>query len=79
MRSCAVESGGGAVTAGFVFDPALPVFEGHFPGRPVLPGAFQIEMIVAAVEAATKRRYSIARITKAKFTRPLGPGEEVSE
>ena len=31
------------LVAEFSFDPALPVFRGHFPGRPLVPAAFEVE------------------------------------
>ena len=62
----------------FEFDKELPVFEGHFPGYPLLPAIFQIEMAVILAERARGRRYSVGRIKKAKFIRMVAPGEPVT-
>jgi 3-hydroxyacyl-[acyl-carrier-protein] dehydratase len=61
----------------FRFAPDEPIFRGHFPGRPILPGAFQTEMAREAAEWAAGRRLSIREVVKAKFTRPLLPGETI--
>jgi 3-hydroxyacyl-[acyl-carrier-protein] dehydratase len=61
----------------FRFAPDEPIFQGHFPGRPILPGVFQIEMARMAAEWATGRRLAIREIDKAKFVRPVLPGETI--
>ena len=70
-------NGPGSLEAEFRFDPALPVFRGHFPGKPLVPGVFEIEMVRLAVERHTSRRQRIARVESAKFTGELAPGELV--
>ena len=68
----------GTLRAEFRFDPALAVFRGHFPGRPLVPGVFQIEMVRLAVERHTGRRYRIARVGNAKFKGEVAPGHVVA-
>lgn len=63
--------------ATFRFDSSLPVFKGHFPGRPILPGVFQIELARIALEAVSKERYSIAKVHKAKFSGITLPAQEI--
>lgn len=45
---------GAEVVAGWRVDPGLPMFRGHFPGDPVLPGVIQVE---AMSQAAGMCRY----------------------
>jgi 3-hydroxymyristoyl/3-hydroxydecanoyl-(acyl carrier protein) dehydratase len=59
----------------FCFDSGLAVFEGHFPGMPLVPGIMQIEMARYAVESHTGRQFRISLITRAKFARPVVPDE----
>lgn len=59
----------------FKFDSADPVFAGHFPNRPILPGVFQLEMARMAAEWHTNRPFAVQEISKAKFQRPILPGE----
>ena len=67
----------GTFRAVYCFDPALSVFQGHFPDRPVLPGVFQIEMIRIALEKICKKRYTIIEVNKAKFSSMILPSEEI--
>jgi 3-hydroxymyristoyl/3-hydroxydecanoyl-(acyl carrier protein) dehydratase len=61
----------------FRFAEGEAVFRGHFPGRPILPGVFQVEMARRAAEWAAGRSLAVREIEKAKFTRPLLPGETI--
>jgi 3-hydroxyacyl-[acyl-carrier-protein] dehydratase len=67
-----------ALSAEFRLDPALPVFRGHFPGRPLVPGVFEIEMVRLAVERHTGQRYRMARVVRAKFAGEVVPGDLVA-
>ena len=67
----------GATVVEFKFDPADPTFAGHFPDRPILPGVFQLEMARVAAEFVLKSSLSVQEIRKAKFQRPIFPGETV--
>jgi 3-hydroxyacyl-[acyl-carrier-protein] dehydratase len=71
------ERDGDAVRARFCFAPELPVFAGHFPGAPLVPGVYLIEAARLLGERAVGARLRIAAITEAKFTAPALPGEEV--
>jgi 3-hydroxymyristoyl/3-hydroxydecanoyl-(acyl carrier protein) dehydratase len=61
------------------FDVAAdhPAFDGHFPGRPVLPG---VALLAAVLEAAdTEPRLAACigaapRLSIVKFLAPVGPG-----
>lgn len=59
----------------FRFGAAEPVFAGHFPGEPILPGVYQIEMARQAAEHDLDRTLAIVKIVKAKFSRVVRPGE----
>jgi len=59
----------------FIFPAADPVFAGHFPERPILPGVFQLEIVRMAAEWLQNRPLAIQEISKAKFQRPILPGE----
>jgi 3-hydroxyacyl-[acyl-carrier-protein] dehydratase len=59
----------------FNFSADDPTFAGHFPNRPILPGVFQLEIVRMAAEWILKGELSVQEIAKAKFQRPILPGE----
>src|SRR5262247_1681635 len=67
----------GTATMEFRFDADDPTFAGHFPSRPLLPGVFQLEMARAAAEWALDRSLAVREVCRAKFMRPILPGEIV--
>ena len=46
--------GDGRTVLEFKFAASDPVFAGHFPGRPILPGVFQLELAHVAAELVLK-------------------------
>ena len=65
----------GSTTLEFKFGAADPVFAGHFPGRPILPGIFQLELARVAAESVLNCALAVREIRKAKFQRPVLPDE----
>lgn len=62
-----------------------PYFQGHFPDNPVMPGVLQIEAMaqVAAIcgfksSEHTYKNCALAGIDKAKFKRPVTPGDTLT-
>ncbi len=65
-----------------------PFFEGHFPNRPVMPGVLIIEALAQAAAlmasldikdqtGAENRVYYFTGIDKARFKRPVEPGDQL--
>lgn len=55
------------------FNPAHPLFAGHFPGRPVVPGVCVFEIIREVLREATGMQASVQSIASVKYMRPLLP------
>ena len=62
-----------------------PFFQGHFPGKPVMPGVLIIEALaqatcLLALETETGEDgeiYLLAGVDKARFKRPVMPGDRL--
>jgi 3-hydroxyacyl-[acyl-carrier-protein] dehydratase len=67
----------GAVVFEFRTGAEDPTFAGHFPTRPLLPGVFQLEMARSAAEWTLGSPLELREVCKAKFLRPILPGEIV--
>lgn len=55
----------------------LPYFDGHFPGIPILPAVAIVDATVVFAEKITGRRWQLADVSQAKFSRPIVPENEV--
>jgi 3-hydroxyacyl-[acyl-carrier-protein] dehydratase len=82
-----LEPGVRCVAVKFV-DPANPIFAGHFPAKPILPGIFLIEavaqtagvMLGSAAPAAVGSAGGVAllaAVNRFKFLKPVTPGQEL--
>lgn len=64
-----------------------PYFQGHFPGRPVMPGVMMLESLAQAAALLSfdamgalpddNQIYYFAGIDSARFKRPVGPGDQM--
>ena len=48
-------------------DAAHPVYAGHFPGNPVLPGVCTLQIVRECLERGTGRRHRFTAIRECKF------------
>ena len=53
--------------------PELACFDGHFPGRPVLPGIVQLQWAIEQAQAAWDELGAPLQIANLKFVRPVAP------
>lgn len=65
----------GRTVGEFCFAADDPVFAGHFPGHPILPGVFQLELTRLMAAAVLKCPLAVREISKAKFKLPISPME----
>jgi 3-hydroxyacyl-[acyl-carrier-protein] dehydratase len=82
-----LEPGVRCVAVKFI-DPANPIFVGHFPAKPILPGVLLIEAVAqtagvmlgsATPEAAAGSGgvALLAAVNRFKFLKPVTPGQEL--
>ena len=62
-----------------------PFFQGHFPGQPVMPGVLSLEIMAQAgsflmlsqVEDPLSTNMFFSTVEKAKFRKPIVPGDQL--
>lgn len=62
-----------------------PFFQGHFPGKPVMPGVLLIEamaqvgavLLLKEIENRDEKLALFAGIDEARFRRPVVPGDQI--
>lgn len=70
IKQCMFDLSGtaeGQVSASFIFSPKFTGFQGHFPGRPVLPGVCMIQAVVVMLQVREKTKIRLKEIVLAKF------------
>lgn len=55
----------------------LPATQGHFPGNPIIPGAWLLADALAAVAHALGWKPHACTVKNAKFMAPARPGQKV--
>jgi 3-hydroxymyristoyl/3-hydroxydecanoyl-(acyl carrier protein) dehydratase len=60
-----------AIEADVEFSSALPIFAGHFPGRPIVPAVYQMALCRIAVEKYHGGCFS--RVEHSRFLAPCVP------
>ncbi len=55
------------------WNAAHPLFEGHFPGHPVIPGACLIQIIIELAERLAGEPLSLADAANVKFLKVIDP------
>jgi len=69
---------GAALENHFHVEAGLRAFDGHFPGAPVLPGAYLLAIVLQQIEqqpALRERLGATWQVQQVKFLAPVGPGQ----
>ena len=69
------QSGEGQATVRF--PRSSPIFEGHFPQAPILPGVVLIDAAVQVVAQAMRRKLRLSQLSNAKFNNVVEPDQAV--
>lgn len=66
------------LTGTYVLAAESPVFAGHFPGMPLVPGVYQLAALVDLVKQWSKiPKLRLQGVKKVKWTNPVLPGQEM--
>jgi 3-hydroxyacyl-[acyl-carrier-protein] dehydratase len=63
------------IKADLVINAHHEIFEGHFPGHPVVPGVCMMEMIKEILEQATGKKTNLISAAEMKFLALINPQE----
>jgi 3-hydroxyacyl-[acyl-carrier-protein] dehydratase len=62
-------------TATILLNESHTIFEGHFPGQPVVPGVCMLQMIRELMEVQTGKKLFIAEADSIKFLNVINPSD----
>jgi 3-hydroxyacyl-[acyl-carrier-protein] dehydratase len=60
---------------GAKLDPAHPIFKGHFPDNPIVPGVCQVQMITESLQSVTGKKIYLKEADNIKFLSMINPVE----
>jgi len=66
------------IRARFTFPADFLGFQGHFPGKPVLPGVCKIQAVLCMLEKSSSKHPRLKEVCLAKFFAPATHDEELS-
>ena len=75
VKSCSQNEQGGIV-ATFNFPSGSRIFDGHFPGNPILPGICQLEAVKYLIERVRGCKCRLQQAAAVKFFQPVLPAQE---
>lgn len=68
-----LETSGTELMAELLINPGHKIFEGHFPGQPVVPGVCMMEMVKEIVEQVLGKNTRLVKAQEMKFLAVIDP------
>jgi 3-hydroxyacyl-[acyl-carrier-protein] dehydratase len=72
-QSLEIIDGATKILAHISIDPLHPIFEGHFPGQPVLPGVCMMQIVRELMTTALSTSLILGEASSVKFLSVLNP------
>jgi 3-hydroxyacyl-[acyl-carrier-protein] dehydratase len=66
---------GSAVRSEVTLNSSHPIFEGHFPGNPILPGVCTVQIIKELLELSIRKPLKMVRAGSIKYLGFVNPAE----
>jgi len=66
----------GTITTNVWLNPAHPIFKGHFPGMPVLPGVCMMQMAKELLDLHLKKQTRLVKASDLKFLSIITPDRD---
>ena len=60
------------------FDASHPIFAGHFPGHPIVPGACLVQIAEELLSAHLGQKIRFTSVRNLKFRQPVTPDQELT-
>lgn len=73
-----LETTGFDIKADLVINAAHKIFEGHFPGHPVVPGVCMMQMVKEIMEQVFKKKTNLVSAGEMKFLAIINPEENTN-
>jgi len=73
-----LETSDRTLTARFLFPKDFAGFQGHFPGKMILPGVCQIQCALSMIESGIKKVVTLKEVVLAKYFSPLFPDDAMT-
>jgi|SRR6516162_1080621 len=67
------QSDPGSIHATIEINPQHKIFEGHFPGQPVVPGVCMLQIIKEMLESELKKKLTLIQADHLKFLSMIDP------
>ena len=63
----------GTIKTDILLNESHPIFKGHFPGQPILPGVCMLQIIKEIAESATRKKIQLVKAGNLKFLSFIDP------
>ncbi len=70
---CELESSGFEIKVSLLIDKGHKIFDGHFPGQPVVPGVCMMQMVKEIIEQVIQQKLNLVKANEMKFLAIIDP------